>query len=365
MELLHHCSVLLLRDRVWVLAALNIVLPKVLLGRLVLMLLLVEYALKLWLFDGRLGHERLSISWLRPFLKEFSAIIMEVGVAWRCSRVIADIGLNSILFGRPVSLTVLGSLDIDLVFGWGRPPLLTPTLRNMTITTTHSVRRDLTVRWRSNLVLLAPLKVVWISVHDLLVLVGIAIDKYASAMVHAICIDTQVELNHVLYRLRRYGLICGNHLDSGTPTSVHLILNLLPAIHWDLGGEGRWFRVCVGHLFVPPDIVILLLDMICGTVGFPLLLAPRILEILKWPADLHGIMWDIVAVRDLAATDSILKSKSIAVILRALSQYMLVNIFCITIHINCGCFVRRWPTPLKLFLRVRHILSFSSVIEQK
>ena len=244
------------------------------------MLLLVEHALELWLFDGGLGHERLSISRLRPFLEEFSAIILEVGVARRGSRVIADIGLDPIWFGRPVSLTVLGSLDIDMVLGWGRPPLLTPTLRDMTITTTHAVRSGLTLRWRSDLVLLAPLKVVWISMHDLLVLVCIAIDKYASTMVHAICIDTQVELYHVLYRLGRYGLICGNHLDSGAPTSVHLILNLLPVIHGDLGGKGRWFRVCVGHLFVPPDVVILLLDMICGTVGISQLLAARILEIL-------------------------------------------------------------------------------------
>ena len=46
-ELLHDGSVLLLRDRVGVNAALNIVLPKVLLRRLILMLLLVEHALEL------------------------------------------------------------------------------------------------------------------------------------------------------------------------------------------------------------------------------------------------------------------------------------------------------------------------------
>ena len=59
-ELLHDGSVLLLRDRVGVPAALHIVLPKVLLGRLVL-ILLVEHALELRLLDGRLGHERLPI----------------------------------------------------------------------------------------------------------------------------------------------------------------------------------------------------------------------------------------------------------------------------------------------------------------
>ena len=59
-ELLHDGSVLLLRDRVGVIAALHIVLPKVLLGCLEL-ILLVEHALELRLFDGRLGHERLSI----------------------------------------------------------------------------------------------------------------------------------------------------------------------------------------------------------------------------------------------------------------------------------------------------------------
>ena len=47
MELLHYLSVLLLRDRVGVLAALNVILPKVLLRRLILMLLLVEHALEL------------------------------------------------------------------------------------------------------------------------------------------------------------------------------------------------------------------------------------------------------------------------------------------------------------------------------
>ena len=46
-ELLHQGSVLLLRDRAWVLAALNIALSKMLLGCLVLMLLLVEHALEL------------------------------------------------------------------------------------------------------------------------------------------------------------------------------------------------------------------------------------------------------------------------------------------------------------------------------
>ena len=123
--------------------------------------------------------------------------------------------------------------------------------------------------------------------HHLLVLVGIAIDKYASAIVHAISIDTQVELDHVLYRLGRDRLICGNHLDGRASTAVYLILNILPAINGDLGGERRRFRVCVGHLFIPSDVVILLLDMICGAVSLPLLLVARILEILKRSADLH------------------------------------------------------------------------------
>ena len=69
--------------------------------------------------------------------------------------------------------------------------------------------------------------------HHLLVLVGIAIYKYASAVVHAISIDTQVELDHVLYRLGRDRLICGNHLDGRASTSVHLILNILPTINGD------------------------------------------------------------------------------------------------------------------------------------
>ena len=123
--------------------------------------------------------------------------------------------------------------------------------------------------------------------HHLLVLVGIAIYKYASAVVHAISIDTQVELDHVLYRLGRNCLICGNHFDGRASTTVYLILNILPAINGDLSGERRWFRVCVGHLFIPSDVVILLLDMICGAVSLPLLLAARILEILKRSADLH------------------------------------------------------------------------------
>ena len=85
---------------------------------------------------------------------------MKVGVAlWR-SRVIADIGLDSIRFGCPVILTVLGSLDIDLILGRGWPPLLASPLRDMTITTTHAVRSGLTLRRGADLVLLALLEVV-------------------------------------------------------------------------------------------------------------------------------------------------------------------------------------------------------------
>ena len=140
-------------------------------------------------------------------------------------------------------------------------------------------------------------------------LVGIAIDHNASAGVHAISVDTQVELDNVLYRLGRYRLICGNHLDGRTPTSVHLVLDLLPTIQGDLGGERRRFGVCVGQLLIPPYVVVLLLN-----ISLPLLLTARILEILKRSADLHRIVRDIVAV-DLAAADPILSLEPIAVIL--------------------------------------------------
>ena len=145
--------------------------------------------------------------------------------------------------------------------------------------------------------------------HDLLVLVSIAIDQYASAGVHAICVDTQVELDNVLYRLGRYRLICGNHFDGRASTSVHLILDLLPTIYGDLTGERRRFGVCVGQFLIPPNVVVLLLN-----ISLSLLLTARILEILKRSADLHRIMRDIVAV-DLAAADPILSLEPIAVIL--------------------------------------------------
>ena len=71
---------------------------------------------------------------------------MEVGVALRRSRVIADIGLDSIRLCCPVVLTVLGSLNIDLILGRGGPPLLASSLRDMPIATTHAVRSSLTLR---------------------------------------------------------------------------------------------------------------------------------------------------------------------------------------------------------------------------
>ena len=64
-ELLHHMSMLLSWDRIGVVAALDVALPKMLSGCLILWmqitLLLVEYALELRLFDRRLGHQRLPI----------------------------------------------------------------------------------------------------------------------------------------------------------------------------------------------------------------------------------------------------------------------------------------------------------------
>ena len=106
--------------------------------------------------------------------------------------------------------------------------------------------------------------------HDLLV--GIAVDIYASAGVHTICVDAQIELDDILYRLGRYGLIRGYHLDGRASTSAHI--RLLPDIYGYLGGKGRWFRienllrilsfVCVGYLFISPDVavVVVLLLMI-------------------------------------------------------------------------------------------------------
>ena len=102
---------LLLRDRVGVVAALNIILPKMLCRCLELWmhisLLLVENALELRLFHGRLGHERLPICRLRPFLKQLSAMTLEIGIALRISRVIAIIRWNCIRFRLPVILTIL------------------------------------------------------------------------------------------------------------------------------------------------------------------------------------------------------------------------------------------------------------------
>ena len=74
-------------------------------------------------------------------------------------------------------------------------------------------------------------------------MVGIAIDKDASAGVHTICVDTQVELDDILNGLGRDRLICGNHLDGRTPTASAylLIMYLLPAVYGDLGRKRRWF----------------------------------------------------------------------------------------------------------------------------
>ena len=85
---------------------------------------------------------------------------LEVGVALRCSRIVAVIGRDPIRF-LPVILTVLGWLAlIDRVLGRDRPPLLASTLRDMTITATHAVRSVLAVwRW-TNTRWLALLKLV-------------------------------------------------------------------------------------------------------------------------------------------------------------------------------------------------------------
>ena len=106
---------------------------------------------------------------------------------------------------------------------------------------------------------------------------------------HAICVDTQVELNHVLYWLGRYGLICGNHLDGCASSPVYLILGLLSTVYVDLRGKGGWFRVGVIDFFIPSDVVILLLKIILGALSLTIRLVAWIndIDIVEWSSDLH------------------------------------------------------------------------------
>ena len=110
--LLQNSSLLLRGKRVGLLVGLNVILPVMLSGRLVLvmMLLLIEHALELRLFDWCLSHKRLTIGRCRPLLKELSTVTLEVGVALRGGRIVAVVGRKAIRFCLPVVLTVLGRL---------------------------------------------------------------------------------------------------------------------------------------------------------------------------------------------------------------------------------------------------------------